>query len=202
MRRDWLHILAAALLLHPLLANAELAGEGKWRSLFNGTNLTGWVIMSDGAFTATNNLMHLERSMGWLRTEKDYTDFVFEAEWRPLETNYNSGFFVRSGREGSPFPNSAWQVNLKENSLGSLLKGRDTVVPYKTPKVPVNEWVAFRIIAHGKRLTLEVNGAQAWEYTDLDTDRGHIGIQAEGKSFDFRNLRIRELAPPDPPPGK
>jgi hypothetical protein len=27
----------------------------------------------------------------------------------------------------------------------------------------------------------------------LDRDRGYIGIQAENKSFDFRNIRIQEL---------
>ena len=27
----------------------------------------------------------------------------------------------------------------------------------------------------------------------LDTDHGYIGIQAEGKMLDFRNIRVREL---------
>jgi hypothetical protein len=41
--------------------------------------------------------------------------------------------------------------------------------------------------------TLDVNGERAWEYDGLDTARGYLGIQAENKVFEFRNLRIKEL---------
>ena len=180
-----------------LAASASLAADPE-ESLFTGHDLTGWTIMNNGAFTATNGILHLERSMGWLRTDRRFADFILEAEWRALETNYNSGFFIRAGLEGKPFPDNAWQVNLKESSLGSLLRGRDTVVPSKTPKFPINEWVAFRMEARGKQLTLDVNGNRVWEFNELDVGRGYIGIQAEGKSFDFRNLRVRVLdAPPN-----
>ena len=60
--------------------------------------------------------------------------------------------------------------------------------------MPLNKWVKFRIEARGKKLTLDVNGVCAWEFDALDTDRGYIGIQAEGKRLDFRNLRVQELA--------
>jgi hypothetical protein len=84
-------------------------------------------------------------------------------------------------------------VNLKEISLGSLLKGRDTIVSSKMPGFAVNEWVSFRLGVRGKKLTLDVNGTRAWEFNELDADRGYIGIQAEGKSFDFRNVRVWEI---------
>jgi len=182
-----------------LLATSVWAGDVGWNSLFDGKSLTGWVVVNDGNFTATNDVLHLEKSMGWLRTERQCADFVLEAEWRALETNYNSGFFIRAGLEGQPFPDGAWQVNLKESSLGSLLKGRDTVLPSTTPKFPVGEWVTFRMQARGSTLTLDVNGVRAWEFKGLDTDRGYIGLQAEGKSFDFRNVRIQELSNERPP---
>jgi hypothetical protein len=176
-------------------ATLALAGDDNSTSLFNGKDLTGWVVMNDANFTATNAVLHLERSTGWLRTEQPYDDFILEVEWRALETNYNSGFFLRAGLDGQPFPDNAWQVNLKENALGSLMKGRETVMPSKTPKFPVGEWVKFRIEAKGKTLTLDINGVSAWDFAGLDVDRGYLGLQAEGKSFDFRNLRIQ------PPPG-
>jgi 3-keto-disaccharide hydrolase len=186
-------LVLASISITPLSPGADFQGDGKWVSLFNGKDLSGWVIVNNGAFTVTNGILHLERSMGWLRSDRQYTDFILEAEWRALETNYNSGFFIRAGLEGKPFPASAWQVNLKESSLGSLLKGRETVLPSKTPKFPVNEWVTFRMEVRGKKLTLDVNGARAWEFNGLDVDHGYIGIQAEGKSLDFRSLRVLEL---------
>jgi hypothetical protein len=176
-----------------LLASASLATDSA-EMLFNGRDLTGWTIMNNGAFSVTNGILHLERSLGWLRTDRQFSDFVLEAEWRALETNYNSGFFIRAGTVGKPFPDNAWQVNLKESALGALLKGRDTVVSSKTSKFPVGEWVTFRMEVRGKKLTLDVNGTRAMEFDALDVDRGYIGIQAEGKSFDFRNIHIREIS--------
>lgn len=73
------------------------------------------------------------------------------------------------------------------------MKGFKTVVPAETPRMPVNQWVKFRLEVRGKKITLGVDGERAWEFGELDAGRGYIGIQAESKAFDFRNLRIREL---------
>jgi hypothetical protein len=195
-------ILFASVALAQLSTGADLAADGKWESLFNGKDLTGWVVMNDATFTVTNGVLHLEKGSGWLRTEREYTDFILEAEWRALETNCNSGFFIRAGLEGKPFPTNVWQVNLKESAIGQLLRGRPEVLPSKTPKFPVNEWVKFLMEVRGKKLTLDINGQRAWEFNDLDVDHGYIGLQAEGKSFDFRNLRVQELGNDAPPKQK
>jgi hypothetical protein len=181
-----------------VVRGAEDTDAGKWVSLFNGKDLNGWVVMNDAKFTVTNGVIHLDKSTGWLRTEKEYSDFIVEAEWRALETNYNSGFYIRAGVVGTPYPTNAWQVNLKEAALGQLLRGKTEALPSKTPKFPVNEWVTFRMEARGKKLTLDVNGARAWEFDKLDTDHGYIGIQAESKLMDFRNVRVRELGSDGP----
>ncbi|HUJ11738.1 MAG TPA: DUF1080 domain-containing protein [Verrucomicrobiae bacterium] len=169
------------------------ATQDDWKPLFDGKDLTGWVIMNDAAFTVTNGIIHLDKSTGWLRTERAYTNFVFEVEWRGLETNYNSGIFVRAGLEGKPHPTGAWQVNLKQSALGQILRGKTEVLPATTPPFPANEWVRFRIMAQGRRLTLDVNGKRAWEFDKLDADHGYIGIQAEGRPLDFRSLRVKEI---------
>jgi hypothetical protein len=174
---------------------AEEAKEGGWESLFNGKDLSGWVPVHDGKFAVTNGNLRLVGGMGWLRTEKQYTNFVLEAEWRALEPQYDSGFFVRASLEGKPWPKDGWQVNLTARALGSLVKGTRTVVPAETPPMPVNQWVKFRIEVRGKSITLDVDGQRAWEFKELDSEGGYIGLQAEGKAFDFRNIRIRELNP-------
>jgi Domain of Unknown Function (DUF1080) len=202
MPRFRLHLLTVLLLASLAFArlshSAGVTADDQWVSLFNGKNLTGWVIMNNATFMVTNGAVHLEKSTGWLRTEKIYTNFVFEAEWRALETNYNSGFYIRAGLEGTPYPTNAWQVNLKESALGQLLRGKAEVLPSKTPKFPINEWVKFRMEARGKKLSLDVNGARAWEFDKLDVDHGYVGIQAEGRSFEFRNVRVQELAADSP----
>ena len=172
---------------------AEAAKDGRWEPLFNGKDLSGWVPVHEVTFAVTNGNLRLVNGMGWLRTEKQYTDFVLEAEWRALAPSYDSGFFIRAGLEGKPWPKDVWQVNLNRGALGELVRGYQTMVPAETPPMPLNQWVKFRIEVRGRKITLDVNGERAWEFNSLDADRGYLGIQAEGKPFDFRNVRVQEL---------
>jgi hypothetical protein len=176
-----------------LSSAAEPSGGTNWISLFNGSDLCGWVKMNGGTFAATNGILHLEGGKGWLRTDKEFGDFILEAEWRGLETNYNSGIFVRAPLAGNPWAADVWQVNTKQSAIGELLQGSAKVVKAVTPPVSDDEWVKFRIEARGTNLSLDVDGKRAWEFHDLKPARGYVGLQAEGKSFDFRNLRITEI---------
>jgi hypothetical protein len=181
-------------LLAPLSSRAaDQAKEGKWETLFNGKDLTGWAAVNEVEFVVTNGCLRLVKGMGWLRTERQYKDFVFEAEWRALVPDYDSGLFIRAGLEGKPWPKDGWQVNLQRAALGGLVKGYKLVVPAETPPVALNKWVKFRIEVRGKKVTLEVDGERTWEYTDLDAESGYLGIQAENKAFDFRNVRVQPL---------
>ena len=161
-------------------------------SLFNGHDLTGWTNLNGAKFSATNGVIHLDASSGWLCTTRVFTNFIFEAECRALETNYNSGFFIRAGLDGTPFPTNAWQINLKQSALGALLRGRDTVVSNALPAKPVGEWFTFRITVNGISASLDADGKPLWRFDQLDAASGCIGLQAEGKAFEFRNLRVTE----------
>jgi hypothetical protein len=189
-------VLLACLAFNQTATAADAAKAARWESLFNGKDLTGWVPVHDVTFVVTNYNLHLVTGMGWLRTEKQYSDFVLEAEWRALGPGYDSGFLIRAGLDGKPWPKDGWQVNLNRAALGSLVKGNKTIVPAETPPMPVNQWVKMRIEVRGRTITLDVDGERAWEYNDLDADRGYVGIQAENKAFDFRNLRVRALPQP------
>jgi len=167
--------------------------EEKWVSLFNGKDLSGWVAVHDVTFEVVDGNLRLVKGMGWLRTEKEYKDFVLELEFRPLDERYDSGIFIRCPLEGKPWPKDGWQVNLKDVALGALVRGYSTKVPSESPRVPLNKWVKMRLEVRGKTAKLFMNGEAAWETDILDRDKGYIGIQAEDRRFDFRNIRIQEL---------
>ena len=112
----------------------------KWDVLFNGKDLSGWVGVHDVKFEVVEGNLRLVRGMGWLRTEKQYGDFVLEFEWRALEEKYDSGIFLRAGLEGKPWPKDGWQVNLRYDALGGLVKGTRPIVPAETPRLPLNKW--------------------------------------------------------------
>jgi hypothetical protein len=194
----------SALVCWSCLGAAAVAADdlktGTWESLFNGKDLNGWVAVNDVTFVVTNGNLRLVNGMGWLRTEKQYQNFIVEVEWRALEPGYNSGFFIRAGLEGKPWPKDGWQVELNRAALGALVKGSKTVVPAETPPMPVDKWVKFRIEVRDRKITLEVDGERAWEFNELDASRGYLGLQAEGKSFEFCNLRVQELAVGGPSP--
>jgi hypothetical protein len=186
---SFLALSAAALPL--TLRGADAASN--WEPLFNGKDLSGWASVNETEFVVTNGNLRLVKGMGWLRTEKQYKDFILEVEWRALVPDYDSGLFIRAGLEGKPWPKDGWQVNLLRSALGGLVKGYKTIVPAETPPAPVNKWVKMRIEVRGKKVSLEVDGERAWEYNELDAESGYLGIQAENKAFEFRNLRVQVL---------
>jgi hypothetical protein len=167
-------------------------------ALFNGTNLDGWVQMNGGSFMATNGVIHLEGGQGWLRTEKEYGDFILTAEWRGMKTNYNSGVFIRAPIAGQPWAPDIWQINTKQTGIGELLAGSNKIIRSVTKPIPPGEWVSFRIEARGTNLTLSVNEDRVWEFHALKPATGFIGLQAEGKPFEFRNLQILDLTADSP----
>jgi hypothetical protein len=184
--------LLLALLLSTWFAFAADSTPGPWQSLFNGQDLKGWLPVHDVTFEVKDGNLRLVKGMGWLRTERAYKDFILEFEWRALEEQYDSGIFLRAGLEGKPWPKDGWQLNLRYNQIGGLVKGYRTVVPAENPKAPVNQWVKMRVEVRGTRVKLVVDGEEAWETDKLDAAQGYVGIQAENKAFDFRNIRIQE----------
>ena len=180
-----------------LVAALALAGTalaaGTWESLFNGKDLAGWTKVHDVDFQVIDGNLRLIKGMGWLRTDNQYSDFVLEFEWRALDEKYDSGIFFRAGPEGKPWPDKSYQVNLRYDMLGGLVQGFKPLVPAETPRMPLNQWVKFRIEAKGKTVTLDVDGERAWETDRIEPGKGYIGIQAEDRRFDFRNLRIQAL---------
>ncbi len=58
------------------------AGEG-WSSMFNGTDLTGWVTpKGDHTWKVIDGVIDYEAKGGSLRTQKEYGDYELHIEWR------------------------------------------------------------------------------------------------------------------------
>jgi hypothetical protein len=182
-------ILSVALTALPLVAGEPAVSQ----PLFNGTDLSGWTPMSGGKFCVTNEVIRAEGGKGWLRTEQTFTNFILEVEWRGLETNFNSGIFIRAPLDGNPWATNVWQINTKQSAIGELLEGAKKIVPVNSPARPAGEWVKFRIEARGREVTLDVNGQRAWRFSELPAPGGYLGLQAEGKTFEFRHLSVQRL---------
>jgi len=68
-------------------------------------------------------------------------------------------------------------------------------VPHRQPssEKPVGEWNTCDIVCRGDRVTVRVNSVLQNEVTGSSVASGAIGLQAEGKPVEFRNLFIEPL---------
>jgi hypothetical protein len=181
-----------------LLVSGSAGADASEIELFNGKDLAGWKPMHDGKFYVKDGCIVLEGGNGWLRTEKEYTDFDLSLEWRTEEKyrtsgTYDSGLFFRTKAEGKPWPPGKYQFNMKQgvggDVAGIIKDGRADLL-----HAP-GEWNAYRLICKGPHAEGFINGQLAWKTDKIKTPTGHLGLQAEGHRFEFRNLRLKPLGP-------
>jgi hypothetical protein len=183
----------------------EEAREG-FVPLFNGKDLAGWRFGEETPtpgslppnWKVEDGLIKLSGGNSpHLASVREFSDFDVRFQWRALRDRYNSGFFVRSGRNVG-----ANQINLNQMAVGKLMSGGTGGDPVPDLQKPVGEWNDWRVVAVGGRVTFYCNGRRAWEVTDFKDRRGYLGIQAEGAPMEFRNIRIKELGDVDASPRK
>lgn len=205
-----MHRLVLPLLLLALAGcTTPRPGPGSFRPLFNGRNLDGWVVMHGGEWTVTNGEIvarngvewstNPEKSGSWLRTEREYGDFILELEYA-VNAKGNSGVFLRSALEKNPaFTGHEMQIlddrdlaEPKKWSTGALY---DVVAANRVMSKPAGEWNSVRIEARGLRVKIWLNGAEIINHDGVRSARGYLGLQNhDDKAVTrFRNLRIREL---------
>lgn len=193
-------LILACLLLSvvPLYAQqlSEEEKEAGFVSMFNGEDFSQWRFTGDKAPPEVENWKVedgvIKLSGGGnphLGTEKEYADFEMRFQWRALRERYNSGFFIRSGKDVGKN-----QINLAKGKEGAFIGGKiEGAKPVGELQKPAGQWNEWRVLVQGDKVTFWCNDQLAWEATGLTPEKGHIGLQAEGAPLEFRNLRIREI---------
>lgn len=190
--------------------------DAKAVAIFNGKDLSGlkpflpqgkaedvWQI-KDGVLICKGN------PVGYLRTEKDYTNFVLTLEWRfdPSKGAGNSGVLLRAVGEDKVWPKSV-EAQLQSGAAGdfwnigeyamkadaSRTKGRNTKRDPAAGEVerPLGEWNRYEIICDGGTIVLKVNGVEVNRATDVAVAPGKICFQSEGAEIHFRNINLVPL---------
>lgn len=178
-------------------------------SLFNGQNLDGWVIESNGDFSVQDGYLRINRGTGWLRSQKSFGDFVLEMEFRFLEKEANSGIFVRTGptskNDEGGWPDNGYQVQCKDTITED--RALATMIPYGAPPFehesdrealarayrPTGQWNRYEITCQGEILQVKLNGVLITTATPIKNHQGHVGIQAEHGLLEFRKIDITPL---------
>jgi len=177
--------------------------------LFNGSNLDGWVVEHGGIWEVQYGELiahhgvdwstNPEKSGSWLRTPKEYGDFVLELEYA-VNSKGNSGIFIRSGTERNPaFTGHEFQIlddahlaKPEKWSTGALY---DVIPATKVMSRPPGEWNQVRIEARGPRIQAWLNGEKIMDYPAARSTRGYLGLQNhDDKAITrFRNIRVTEF---------
>jgi len=193
---------------------APLANEV---ALFNGKDMTGWKAIlpgggsmpdvwsvKDGAIICKGN------PIGYIRTEKQYTNFILRLQWRfdPTKGAGNSGVLFRMVGDDKVWPKSVeaqlesgqagdfWNIDeFKMTAEKSRTTGRNTKRDPKVGNVerPLGEWNEYEIIADKGLVVLKVNGVEVNRATDVEQIPGYLCLQSEGSEIHFRDIRLVPL---------
>ncbi|MFN9718389.1 MAG: DUF1080 domain-containing protein [Planctomycetota bacterium] len=211
------------LLLIAFGARDHVAAADDFRSLFNGKDLTGWVLVNTPKETwsvQNEMLVCTGKPIGEIRTEKMYQNFILEVEWRHMVPGGNAGIFVWADditAKGVPFHRSV-EVQVLDHGYGQgkghtthgdifpihgatmvPLNGRggSRAFPTEERAKPSPEWNHYRIECRDGSISLAVNGKVVTQGKDASPRKGYICIESEGGVVHYRNLKIQEL--PDTP---
>lgn len=205
-------------LTFPCLATAE-----DFKPLFNGKDLSGWVLVNTPPQTWSiqdGMLICSGKPIGEIRTERMYQNFELELEWRHMVPGGNAGIFVWADditARGVPFHRGV-EVQVLENAYGNTQgysthgdifpihgaemtpingRGGNRAFPTELRSKPSPEWNHYRIVCNDGNISLSVNGKEVTTGTKASPSKGYICIESEGGIVHYRNVRIKEL--PDSP---
>ena len=200
----------------PIAMAEEKSDTDGFTPLFNGKTMDGWHNPYKwGKIKVVDGEIHLTGDKKFfVVTDKKFSDFIFEAQILLPEGKANSGFMFRAHEQpGKVFgyqsevdgdPNRKWSGGLYDEG-----RRRWFISPIKGDKKSEaefrkragdsfkrNDWNTYRITCKGDHITIAVNGVVTTDVKDSKDASGVIGIQhhgEKGKTYKFRNLRIKEL---------
>ena len=193
-------------------------------SLFDGKSMAGWSGLDGKApgagWSVENDTLHLNGTPGgMLLSDKEYTSFELEWEWK-VESGGNNGvkyWVTKVG--GKEWLGIEYQMIDDKKHPDGLKGGSHTtasIYDIKEPVAgkllkPVGEWNSSRVVVKDGKIEHWLNGALASE-ADTTTDewkqciaaskfkskvgfapgKGHIMLTDHGDKAWFRNIRIKE----------
>lgn len=175
-------------------------------NLFNGKDLTGWTIHGTERWYVENGELVCEsgpdKQYGYLSTDKSYYNFELSVQFK-LESNGNSGVFIRSGIEGTKI--SGWQVEVAppDQHTGGIYEsyGRGWLVQPKSEDekmLKADDWNTMLIRVNNDEITSWLNGKEMIHLKDekIGIGKGFIALQIHdggGIKVRWKNLLIKEL---------
>ena len=190
------------LLILNLITLSLFAQDPVLKSAFNGKNLKGWVVPENNIWWSVENgtiraKSGPDKKGSILWTDKEYTDFVIETDFRYDEGTVDTGIFLRSDTEQIQMGISG---SLKRDMTGSpYIVGKKYPVEAQNVKeiLKPNEWNTIKVIAIAGYYEVWLNNKHVMSYTsDTYVKTGPIGLQLHPNTemtASFRNIKIGKM---------
>lgn len=189
------HLSATLLLFAAMSTATPAAGQGAWKQLFNGKDLTGWKHVGPGEMTVEDGLIRTHGGMGLLYwTGGKIGNCTLRVVFRMRDENDNSGVFIRIPIE----PREEWmpvhygyevQIDNHPERSDEDIAHHVTGVLYSltsalaTPGKPGPEWNTMEITLDGPRTVVFLNGVKVTDYRE--------GQPVPARKFEFEPQRGR-----------
>ncbi len=185
--------------------------------LWNGKDFTGWKLFVPDpnhdvtkTWSIVDGVIRCEgKPNGYMRTEKDYADYLLHVEWRWKDMAGNSGVFIHVSGQDVVWPKGLecqlasgnagdfWViggVEIKEHAKGGQrVSGRRTIKLNQSSEKPPGQWNTYDIICKDDWVVVVVNGILQNVATGCSVRSGRICLQSEGAPVEFRNIYIEPL---------
>lgn len=175
---------------------ADKTEEG-FVSLFDGKTLNGWQLMNGAKFVVKDGVIKHNDGRGWLRSDKEYADFILRLELRFMKPKQDGGVFLRAGKEGKDWPDQKYEVQCENTRRMAMIFGAkhelNVELAQKALK-PDGEWNKYEIKIVGSDIEVRLNGELVTTSNSADKlKRGYLGLQGEDGAHEYRNFRIKDL---------
>ena len=182
--------------------------------LFNGKDLAGWVSFpvrnapADQTWFFEDGMIHCKgKPIGYLRTEKAYSNYIVTVEWRFTKAG-TTGVLVHMNGQEKTWPTcvECQGMHAQQGDMyfwgdaKSLELVKPPRVARKAPDAekPVGEWNTFQVVCDGSTVVIRVNDKEVNKITGCTPAAGHIGLQCEGAELEIRKVTLAPLSKKNP----
>jgi hypothetical protein len=185
------------------------SGAGEWRPLFNGRDLSSWIVDTKELWSARDGMIIGKHSglkyNDFLRTREDFGDFELKLRFRLTNGEGNSGIQFRSEPIADSHEVIGYQADIGQEYWGCLYdESRRKRVLAGPPEGALAEldktgWNEYVVRAQGNFISLHLNGIRTVHYIETEAGirrRGFIALQVHsgpGIEVAFRDLLLRDL---------
>ena len=191
-------LIASALTILLLAAcggtKSDTAANG-WRTLLNGSDLSGWDVVGDANWRVEDKAARADKSTAasFLVSRNRFANFDLELEFW-ADPQANSGVFLRCQDAKAIADTSCYEVNIFDSRPDQTYR-TGSIVNVAEPAEFVytgGQWNSVKITADGARLQVVLNGRSMVDTKDSRFSSGPIALQYAAGTVKFRNVRVRE----------